>query len=211
MSWRGRIGRSRPGIAWRSGGLLVAAATALPRLPLLALLAGLVGLALAGGLREATAQLGFDRPGADFATFTIRQGDPAVCAQRCDRDRRCRAWSFAYPGHAGPQAVCRLKRSVSARVEDACCVSGVRGSGVLMPRRGPVEYGIDRYGGDLRNLEVTPHPQGQTCAAACQGDPRCRAYTYVRPGYQGAQARCYLKSRVTPPRAKPCCISGVVR
>jgi hypothetical protein len=33
----------------------------------------------------------------------------------------------------------------------------------------------------------------------------------VRPGYIGTAARCFLKSRVTPPRRKPCCVSGVVR
>jgi hypothetical protein len=33
----------------------------------------------------------------------------------------------------------------------------------------------------------------------------------VRPGYSGVAARCYLKDRITRPRHKPCCISGVVR
>jgi hypothetical protein len=33
----------------------------------------------------------------------------------------------------------------------------------------------------------------------------------VRPGYLGPSARCYLKDRITAPRRKPCCISGVVR
>jgi hypothetical protein len=33
----------------------------------------------------------------------------------------------------------------------------------------------------------------------------------VRPGYIGAPAVCYLKDKITRPRAKPCCVSGVVR
>jgi hypothetical protein len=33
----------------------------------------------------------------------------------------------------------------------------------------------------------------------------------VRPGYGSTAARCLLKARITPPRKKPCCISGVVR
>jgi hypothetical protein len=47
--------------------------------------------------------------------------------------------------------------------------------------------------------------------AACDADNKCRAWTYVRPGYIGAAARCYLKDRITRPRPKPCCVSGVVR
>lgn len=167
--------------------------------------------ALAFGLGNAAAQTGFDRPGQDYTNFVVRNGDPAVCAQRCDRDRRCRAWSFAYPTTVAPRAVCYLKRSVPTRVANPCCVSGVRGGGVVTPRSRAVEFGIDRFGGDYRNLEVPASPDGAQCAAACQGDSRCRAWTYVRPGYHGAAARCFLKSRVTRPRSRPCCISGVVR
>ncbi|MGC1826286.1 MAG: apple domain-containing protein, partial [Pseudolabrys sp.] len=36
-------------------------------------------------------------------------------------------------------------------------------------------------------------------------------WTYVRPGYIAPSARCYLKDKITRPRYKPCCISGVVR
>ena len=53
-----------------------------------------------------------------------------------------------------PLAACRLKNKVPPRVEDNCCVSGVRGAGVVEPRRGPIEYSIDRFGGDYRNFEV---------------------------------------------------------
>jgi hypothetical protein len=66
----------------------------------------LVLLAMAG---TAQAQLGYDRPGGDYTSFTIRSGDPAVCAQRCDRDGRCRAWSFSYPRTRRTQATCWLK------------------------------------------------------------------------------------------------------
>jgi len=161
----------------------------------------------------AMAQTGFDRPGQDYTSFVVRSGDPAACAQRCDRDRRCRSWSFAYPTTVAPRAMCFLKRGVPRRVASPCCVSGVRGSGVVTPRNrnSRVEFGIDRYGGDYRSLEVPAHPEGAQCAAACQGDSRCRAWTYVRPGYHGAAARCFLKSSVTRPRKRPCCISGVVR
>lgn len=178
-------------------------------------LAGPVGIAallmLAVTAGTAQAQTGFDRHGGDYTSFQVRSGDPAVCAQRCDREARCRSWSFAYPGTIGPRAMCWLKAGVPARKEDTCCVSGVRGGGVVEPRTGPIEYGIDRAGGDYKSFETTPHADGNLCATACNAESRCRAWTYVRAGYFTPTARCYLKSRVTPPRRKPCCISGVVR
>ena len=165
-------------------------------------------LALAG---QAQAQSGFDRIGGDYLSFQVRNGDPAVCAARCERDARCRAWSFSYPRTANTAATCWLKSEVPPRVEDKCCVSGIRGSGVIEPRKGPVEYSMDRLGGDYRNLDVAADSTGATCKAACEADNKCRAWTYVRQGYISLNARCYLKDRITRPRHKPCCISGVVR
>ena len=161
---------------------------------------------------SAQAQTGYDRRGGDYLKFEIKSGDPAVCAARCERDGRCRAWSFSYPRTANTLATCWLKNKVPPRNEDKCCVSGVRGAGVIEPTRGPIEYSIDRPGGDYRNFELpTADAEGAPCRAACEADKRCRAWTYVRPGYAGPAARCYLKDKITRPRQKPCCISGVIR
>jgi len=160
---------------------------------------------------SAQAQNGYDRRGGDYLNFEIRNGDPEVCAARCERDSRCRAWSFSYPRTENATAVCWLKSRVAPRVEDKCCVTGIRGGGVVEPRKGPAEYSIDRLGGDYRNFEISPDPAGAACMAACAAENKCRAWTYVRPGYIGPGARCYLKDRLTRPRQKPCCISGVVR
>src|SRR5258706_301208 len=75
----------------------------------------------------------------------------------------------------------------------------------------PAQSGFDRPGGDYPNYDVNPDPKGATCEAACKDENRCRAWTYVRPGYLGTSARCFLKERITAPRHKPCCVSGVVR
>ncbi|HEY6859735.1 MAG TPA: PAN domain-containing protein [Pseudolabrys sp.] len=168
----------------------------------------LAALALAG---QAHAQSGFDRREGDYLNFQVRNGDPAVCAARCERDARCHAWAFSYPFTENVVAICWLKSRVPPRTEDKCCVSGVRGAGVVEPRRGPIEYSIDRLGGDYRNLEVAAEPDGAACKAACEAENKCRAWTYVRPGYIGPSARCYLKDKITRPRHKSCCISGVVR
>jgi hypothetical protein len=174
-------------------------------------IAMLVSTMASTGLAPAFAQSGFDRPGGDFTSAAVANGDPAVCAARCERDSRCRAWSFSYPTAAGAPAMCWLKREVAPRVQAACCVSGVRGAGVIEPKVGELEYSIDRFGGDYRAFETTPDPRGKACADTCQAESRCRAWTYRRPGYGATAARCFLKEAIKPPHRRPCCISGVVR
>jgi len=172
---------------------------------------GVLALIVLAAAGPAQAQTGYDRRGGDYLNFQIRNGDPAVCASRCEHDARCRAWSFFYPRTAFALAACWLKTKVPPRVEDKCCVSGVRGAGVIEPQAGEVEYSIDRYGGDYRSFETPPDPKGKACADACQSEQHCRAWTYRRPGYGANVARCFLKDTIKPPRHRPCCLSGVVR
>jgi hypothetical protein len=175
---------------------------------------------VSSAISPAEAQQGFDRPGGDYFRFTVPSADPAVCAARCDRDARCHAWTFSYP-NTGPNgganaATCWLKHQVTQPTENRCCVSGVKGGGLGENRPGPLETSIDRYGGDYKNFDVkssegASNPGADACQKACEDDNRCRAFTYVRSGYVGAAARCYLKDKVTRPIRKPCCVSGVVR
>jgi PAN domain len=169
----------------------------------------LITLLLPGS--AAHAQVGFDRPGGDYGSFPLRSADPARCAARCERDSRCRAWGFSYPGTEGASAICWLKSKVTPRVKSPCCVSGVRGTGVIEPRTGVIEFGFDRFGGDFRQFDTATDANGKSCQAACEAEAGCRAWTYVRPGYIRNSAVCYLKNRITRPLRKPCCISGVVR
>jgi PAN domain len=159
----------------------------------------------------AFAQANFDRPGGDYQSAPVASGDPADCALVCERDRRCRAWSFNYPSDASHTAVCWLKNSVPARVADGCCVSGVRGAGVVELRNGAVETAIDRAGGDYRSFEIKRGEGDEACKAACTADNKCRAWTYARSGYAGREAHCFLKKEIKPPRRKPGFTSGVIR
>jgi hypothetical protein len=161
--------------------------------------------------REGLAQANFDRPGGDYLSSPVTSGDPADCALVCERDKRCRAWSFNYPTDISSSAVCWLKSTVPTRVQDNCCVSGVRGAGVVEPRNGAVETSIDRFGGDYRNFGLKNDEGDEACKAACTDDNKCRAWTYARPGYAGRDAHCYLKKEIKPPRRKAGFSSGVVR
>jgi hypothetical protein len=172
-------------------------------------------LVLPSAMIPAEAQQGFDRPGGDYSRFIVPSADPAVCQARCDRDSRCRAWTFSYPNTAttggATAATCWLKHEVTQPKENRCCVSGVKGGGLSENRPGPLENAIDRYGGDYKNFDIPTNPSADACKKACEDDNRCRAWTYARSGYVGSAARCYLKDKVTRPRRKPCCVSGVVR
>lgn len=71
-----------------------------------------------------------------------------------------------------------------------------------------MENNVDRPGNDYMNFDLTS-PDPTLCKQACDDDPNCKAFTYVRPGFQGTSARCWLKNIVPSEASRSCCISGV--
>lgn len=74
-----------------------------------------------------------------------------------------------------------------------------------------IQQNTDYPGNDIGSFTV-PGPARNTypaCMSACDASPECRAWTYVKPGVQGRDAVCWLKSTAGPPVASDCCISGV--
>jgi hypothetical protein len=72
------------------------------------------------------------------------------------------------------------------------------------------EVGVDRPGQDLKPGFDLASDNPQLCKTACDADPNCRAYTYVKPNtIQGPNPRCWLKSGVPAAVRNDCCISGV--
>jgi hypothetical protein len=81
-----------------------------------------------------------------------------------------------------------------------------------LPRASAFEDETDRTGSDFSSFDLTD-PDPARCRQACILDPKCRAFTYARPGFangRNSPARCFLKSTVAAPVRKECCISGVV-
>ena len=70
------------------------------------------------------------------------------------------------------------------------------------------EQDVDRLGSDYQNFDLS-EARYELCRDACANDPSCRAYSYVKPGIQALNARCWLKSSVSDPVPSPCFISGV--
>jgi len=72
-----------------------------------------------------------------------------------------------------------------------------------------LELGTDRPGMDYKDFDLSS-PDPKLCEDACKADsPKCKAFTYVKPGIQGPSARCWLKSGVPAAVKNDCCVSGI--
>jgi PAN domain/Trypsin len=160
-----------------------------------------------------------NRAFSDYRRFELDGRTPEVCQSACRSDtENCRAWAYVRPGVQGPKALCYLKNAVPPAVPDRCCISGVepkrfdrfRQSGGVAPAKPAIsapEENTDRPGSDFeRYLMDDAHP----CRAACVGDQRCQAWTFVRAGIQGPTGVCYLKRPAPAPVRNTCCVSGTV-
>lgn len=70
-----------------------------------------------------------------------------------------------------------------------------------------VEPRTNRPGDDFRSVDLDGPPE--QCARLCAEASQCVAFTYVQPGVQGPQARCWLKTRVPDPEPNAETVSGV--
>lgn len=150
-----------------------------------------------------------NRVGGDFRTIDLEQYDAQACRAECDGDPRCLSFTLVRPGVQTKGARCWLKGNVPVPTPDACCVSGVKRGPVpkLTPVGFSVELETNRTGDDLRGFDLHTSDAGH-CSAACAAEPKCLAYTWVKPGMQGEKSRCWLKSRVPDPIPSGCCVSG---
>ena len=162
---------------------------------------GLAAL-LTGLATPSTAREGVNLPGADYDNFAAISA--LVCKQTCAADARCRAWTWVKPGFQGPKARCWLKHSVPALVRDRCCDSGP--ASYIEAERLVPEENINRPGNDQRDFAT---PKYQLCQDACAADAQCSAWTWVRPGVQGAEGHCWLKNGAPHPVPDSSCTSGV--
>lgn len=145
-------------------------------------------------------EYGTDRPGADYRNF-VTEPDYNICKTACENDTRCQAYTYVHPGVQGPRARCWLKTAAPGPVSSGCCYSGVK--------QFTRELGWDRPGGDYANFELPWWATVDTCANYCKNDPRCVAFTFVRPNYQGPEPRCWLKNVIPDVVPNAACDSGI--
>jgi hypothetical protein len=104
-----------------------------------------------------------------------------------------------------------VAKSLAAKVRDGTGAI-VRTQDAPAPRVGALLNGIRYFGADYSNFWIGS-AEPKLCQNACRSDAKCVAWTYVQPGVQGEQARCWLKDRMPPQQSQsaPCCTSGVER
>ena len=172
--------------------------------------------------QKTTVERNVERPGATYKNIVLDQGDPGLCAEKCEKDPKCAAFTYYRPGLKGDKAVCHLKNRVTNKKMKAGCYSGVKQQAATEPHPGkpqppqPVppsqktnmERNVERPGATYKNIPLDQGDPG-LCAEKCDEDPKCVACTYYRPGLKGKKAVCHLKNRVANKKIKAGCFSGV--
>ena len=80
-------------------------------------------------------------------------------------------------------------------------------SGVASAQDRPREN-TDRPGSDFRNAL---RGSSQDCQEFCRSTRGCRVWTFVKAGFHGPSARCFLKNVVPAAVPNSCCTSGVFK
>ena len=73
-----------------------------------------------------------------------------------------------------------------------------------------MEWDSDHYGSDLDNKGLDLITSDPTlCEDACAKNPKCMAWTYIKPNtVQGPRARCWLKHSIPPRQPNPNTVTG---
>jgi hypothetical protein len=67
-----------------------------------------------------------DRPGHDYRNFDLPEPRPELCRDACQRDGRCRAFTYISPGIQGSKPRCWLKEAATRPQPAKGLVSGVK-------------------------------------------------------------------------------------
>jgi PAN domain-containing protein len=82
-------------------------------------------------------------------------------------------------------------------------------SGTALAQADNFSRNTDRPGSDFHNFALRGN--ARDCQKICANERECRAWTFVKAGLQGADARCWLKNARPAAVASSCCTSGVIR
>jgi hypothetical protein len=148
----------------------------------------LVAVIVGGSLLWSRTGSALDPPGTVTQQAKLCGGLAGI---ECPQGYKC---EYPEPNYPDAQGVCKKRNNPPP------------GSGAEKPFT--LEYDVDRPGSDYRNFDL-PQAGAEACRDACADDPQCQAFTYVKPGIQGPNGRCWLKQSVPQPGPSSCCVSGV--
>jgi hypothetical protein len=128
----------------------------------------------------------------------------------------CGTIQFSIPGQAPTNRYeySLLGKGCKTASTKSCVVTGliVSVTAPLKTDSGTVlEENTDRPGMNLKQGYVLSKADPWLCANDCSHNPDCKAFTYVKPGFRGANSppECWLKNGVPNAVTQEYCISGV--
>jgi len=173
--------------------------------------------------KKITVEYSVNRPGGDYTKIAAQGYEE--CKHACEIDSRCNAFTWVKPGIQAPTGVCWLKDVVTPGVTDTNMVSGfVPGAPGATVKGGKlssvfkmasqaavftVEEQVNRPGGDYAGFPVDGGHE--KCQEACAKDPKCKCYTWAKPGVAGNTGFCWLKDSVPAAQKHPDAVSGVLQ
>jgi hypothetical protein len=153
---------------------------------------------------------GTDRPGSNYRNFDLEQPDVDFCVEACQKDPRCKAFTYVNPGVQGPKARCWLKDAVPPAKSSSCCISGVKTAGVTQSQSPPPKPMIQ---GEVKmspksgaDTSETPSAGGQPSALAHMEKeiiakiPPASAHRVVKPKTRGELIKLVLSNPRTAPQ-----------
>ncbi len=74
----------------------------------------------------------------------------------------------------------------------------------------PMEWDTDHKEADIKDADFNlPTSDPTLCEDACAQNPKCMAWTYIRPNtVQGPHARCWLKHSIPSKQSNPNTVTG---
>ncbi len=132
------------------------------------------------------------------------------CQSDCNGNPNCKGFTLVRAGTYNPNdpAMCYLMSSVTSVVDATCCISAVKNSGGADTGWGPINNQAYLTG---TNLTYYPESTAGRCQSVCNGNPKCKGFSFVRAGAYNPndQSMCYILSEVTGSVPSNCCVSGV--
>ncbi|MBI4874482.1 MAG: DUF4412 domain-containing protein [Acidobacteria bacterium] len=89
-------------------------------------ISGLKGASGASTGSQSGFEMNIDRGGSDYRDFDPARADAALCAEACDKESRCKAWTWVKSEHQPPTGHCWLKDPAPDPAANECCVSGLK-------------------------------------------------------------------------------------
>lgn len=141
---------------------------------------------------------GHDVLGFDLAGMPIRNVSRDDCEAACENQPACLAYTYNLPKHA-----CFLKSGGARVLENVTAAAGYRPElqGRLFVSPLTIVEKTDFPGNDMGKIAT---PDFDTCLSACEREPRCAAFTFVK-----RQSVCWIKSAAGTPVENRRAVSGV--